>query len=701
MPLDTLTPYDGPIVADAPAAGVVDLVPYAGPVVVGAAPIDAEAMATRGMTAGLSDYVGAAGRYAGDLEGRGLRAAGVTLKNSTGQNVDESFNDALKGIRAGNAAYRESDPVKAYGFEIAGGVVSPLYRGVTQLVDKGTQALGKGMALVNGVPRYVGFAAQGAGAGALAGAGNAEGQDGGVPTVGDLTKSTGLGTIGGAFLGVAAPAALEGAASGIRTVVQPAVDRFAQEGAESAAARKVFETLKADKLTPEMAQAKLNARGPQAMLADVSPGMTGLAEDVAQVRGPAQTAAVRNLTSRQGTIMSPSGAGARLADNIQKNLSDGDFYGAIDTLSKQRSVDARPLYEAAFSPSDTAPIKSPLIDRLMTRPVFQQGLRKGVTDALDEAAITGEDTKPFVDYFHGENFDDPNIVIKKAPSLRILDAAKRGLDSIIQGGGDEIKNSITGKLTQRGMRIDQMRGELVKELDNLTGGEDGAYAQARKAWAGPSKQIAAADAGRKLISTGDDEMVASALSKMSDGEKEAYRVGASKALQDMIDNTPDGANIANKLFGKQGLRDKLEAVFPDRASFNDFRKQVMTELSFSNTKNQVLGNSATARRLIGQQQVGLDPTGPAVKIATGRPGSGLIDLALQGWKKIAAPNAKTAAELAPLFSRDPAQQAAFLQSLRSRAAATRVFGNAGAVADRLAPVPALSPLSSRTGGSNQ
>lgn len=172
----------------------------------------ASAMFGRGMTAGVSDYVAAAGTYTGDRLAKGLQALGVPM----GDFEPMSYEQAVQGIRKGVSEYRDQSPVAAYGSEIAGGLASPLLRGTANLIDKGFGAVGRmspkaAEFLTNGAGRFIRYGTQGAIPGAMFGAGNAQNEQGGVPTASDVGRATGGGAAGGAALGVAVPAVAEGA----------------------------------------------------------------------------------------------------------------------------------------------------------------------------------------------------------------------------------------------------------------------------------------------------------------------------------------------------------------------------------------------------------------------------------------------------------------------------------------------------------
>jgi len=631
-------------------------------------------MVTRGMTGGVSDYVSAGGRYLADKAmGRG-----------------DSFNDELKSVRQDNTAYRDANPVKAYGGEIGGGIVSPAFRGIYGAVDKGLTSAGN--MIGKQIPRYLGYAAQGAVPGALVGAAGAEGEGGGLPSVGAVGRGAAMGGAVGGAMGAAVPAIAEGAqwAGGrIKDAGQTILDHM-PNGQESSTGRRVFRALQADKLTPDQALAAARDMGPQATLADVSPNLQALAENAATRQGATLNAAKSTFEGRQ------SGQGSRVIDAIEQGMGPENFSQTTEALFKQRSADAGPLYEKAFDEKrTTTALRSELLDRLQTRPIFQQGLQRGITDILDEGAITGKTASIYSTYLDGENLNDPNLIIKKMPTLRVLDAAKRGLDSILSSGAEEVSNPVTGKMTQRGMRVEEMRKALVNELDSLT---DGTYKAARNAWGGPSRALEMMNEGMDFIKSGKSALDVAEVKGLTDVDKQFMRIGAKQALGDLVENTQDGANVARRLFSTKMMRNKLEALFPDKGAFDEFAKQMGAENKFFETSRNVLGNSRTAFRNAMANDEGSDLSGIAVEAAKGNFGGAAMNAARTAGRALTRPSAAVSDRLAPLVSQDPKEQAALLELARKRAAMGQIFGS------RTLPLLARTPpalLSTTTGGSNQ
>lgn len=172
-------------------------------------PIDAAYMNARGMTAGLMDYPAAAVDYAFDHLDKGK----------------PSYEQSLRDLRGRVEQYRDENPASAYGNEIGGAVLSPIFRGVGALAEKGVNAgtrASQGFAqfMSRGGGKVAGNAAQGGSQGIVGGIGTAQNEQGGVPSMGDVGKSAGTLGVGGAGLSVALPAVAQGGAK----VVQKATN---------------------------------------------------------------------------------------------------------------------------------------------------------------------------------------------------------------------------------------------------------------------------------------------------------------------------------------------------------------------------------------------------------------------------------------------------------------------------------------------
>ena len=123
--------------------------------------------------------------------------------------------------------------------------------------------------------------------------------------------------------------------------------------------------------------------------------------------------------------------------------------------------------------------------------------------------------------------------------MRLLEAAKKGLDAIIQ---DE-RNPITGKLTEYGRAVDMARRAFLQQIDEA----NPTYKAARAAFSGPSRSLQVLDEGHAIFNTPPDE-IAATFAKLSPNDKEFYRLGVADVLRERIAKTGFGGNEARAIW---------------------------------------------------------------------------------------------------------------------------------------------------------
>ena len=183
-----------------------------------------------------------------------------------------------------------------------------------------------------------------------------------------------------------------------------------------------------------------------------SPGTgSGVAQDVLEARSAGQAGRV-NDALKQATGV------------------EGNIYDQADQLIAQRRAAAAPLYEKAMAnpvvPNDALGVQ-------LKNPLVQQAMQDGAKIAQTEAAAEGRAFDPS-EYF------GPNGSIPEQPSMRALDAAKQGLDDMLE----KYRDPTTGRLNldSQGRAIEKLRQSFVSNLDAVNPD----YASARAAYAGPS-----------------------------------------------------------------------------------------------------------------------------------------------------------------------------------------------------------------------
>jgi len=308
------------------------------PTTTAGAVLKAPDMFLRGASVGASDYARAGMEYLADK---------VTGK-------DASFEKSLQGVRATNEAQRDAAPIASYGAEIAGGITSPVFRGVASAVNKATTKAGQLAGVA--VPRYLQYGIQGAAAGGVAGLGNAQNEQGGVPTLEQATKGAATDAAIGGALGVALPAVVEGGAALLKKTAAMMGTKASSMSAEQ------FRTAAKDAYkASEDAGVVISQPSFKGFVTDLPTQLKGFDEDVtpgaANIikaltkkanQGPVTLEMLDNLRSIAGEASIGAQANeARLAGNIADKIDDFiDGLKPADLIGGDAKAGADALYAA-------------------------------------------------------------------------------------------------------------------------------------------------------------------------------------------------------------------------------------------------------------------------------------------------------------------------------------------------------------------
>ena len=233
-------------------------------------------------------------------------------------------------------------------------------------------------------------------------------------------------------------------------------------------------------------------------------------------------------------------------------------------------------------------IWSPRLALLLKQPEVQAGIRQGLRKAQLEAAAKGETFNPHEFTVMGYDAEGEPI-IGKVPNTRLLHAAKRAL-------GDRLPNlrdPITGRLTDEGRVVDQARRAIRDELVNANSD----YKQLMEVWAGDTESINAVDFGRKMLSrkmTVEDAL--DEIKTMTPPEREFAKLGVADRIRNDILNVGMNGDEAKVIFNSQAMREKMRPLFANEADYDRYLKSVLDERAMFNTKLRDVGNSATAGR---------------------------------------------------------------------------------------------------------
>lgn len=589
----------------------------------------------RGATLGFADEIAAGGdALLGHLAGRGSQA----------DSFDKRYEENLATERARDRAFDKANPIASNVAQIGGGVA-------------GTAAALPASVLK--LPAtYLGAVKQGAKVGGAAGAigGFGEGEQG----LGNRAANAAVAGTFGAGLGAALPAALVPAKKGIEAV-RRAVGAY---DPEQLAMGKVGQAFERDSIPVEEAGTRLAMSDKPQTLFDVGgENVRGLARAAAGSPGPAKQSAVRMLEERQ------AGQAGRVSSNIDNTMrsAGGGFYENIDDLLRQRSTGSRPLYDEAYAHNDGFAWSDTLHD-LMKRPAVKEALSRAERLAADEGVAAKELTF--------SRKADGSSVAEQYPTFRGWDYVKRGLDDVV----DSNRNPY-GRLNQQGRAVDQIRRAVLDELDHI----NPKYAEARSAYAGPSRSLEALEMGRKAL-TADSEITAREIAKLSQGDRDFFREGLKRAIQDIVQNTPDGADAVKRIFGRPALREKIEAAFQDRMAFAKFRSAMEAEAAMYRNAQSVSPRSGSQTELRMAEKADLGDSSMLGDVATAMVSGAspwravLGQIADRSARALSGVTPKTAPSLTgALFSTDQAANAATIAAVQReiarRQAAAQALNN--------------------------
>jgi hypothetical protein len=491
------------------------------------------------------------------------------------------YEQALAEERANLAQYREQYPGRAAAFEVAGAIPTAIAAGLATPATGGASAA----AGAANVARAAGMGAriaQGARTGVVTGAatgglqGFGEGEGGLGERLSSAVGGAALGGVAGGVIGGAAPVAVERAQTfyrGLRGGAPEAERRLAGLPPGTAAAD----------IEAALAARQAGVPGQAVTLAERlgEQGMTA-AEALAQAPGTTRQTAADLLRART------AGAGDRVDAGLRAVFGDvEDAYERSLALRAQRQQDAIPAYQAAFSsarPLAEGELKD-TIERIPTRYRSRAERR-----ARDEAQAVGQ-----------------TVDFKGTPTARDLHYLKMGLDQ-------EIDTLFRAGDAGAANLLKPFRDRIVGTLDDVTRVDGRSlYQEARALYAEPSALLRAQKLGQDVFSPSmRPQDLRDRLAKMSPDELSEFSNGLMSKIREQIQKVKGERNIVNSFFGdqrqKELIRTALEAVAGDKDAgklkFELLRRFLETETGMRGFQSQMLGGSATARRLLGQELVG-------------------------------------------------------------------------------------------------
>tara|TARA_Y100000310_G_C20704273_1_gene833433 strand:- start:1292 stop:3499 length:2208 start_codon:yes stop_codon:yes gene_type:complete len=532
----------------------------------------------RGYTMGLRDPVAAAGGATGKM------LADLTQGRDVG-NFGDYYSQQKEAIADKDAAFKRDNPVIGYGTEIAASLLNPVAKAAGGYVARGSS-----------MPvRSVKAAATAAPLGATYAAGTARPDD--------VGKAAAIGGGAGLLIGGLSVPVIETAIGVGRGVLQKVIDSWG--GSVTSATKKVTDIIMdmgGGSLERGLQTVKqhLQAGGPETTLVDVL-GERGraLARGAVNAHPEARQIGDDWVNVRKATR---AGRMHQAADEI----APGNFHQTLDDVNTAQRQMAKPLYDEAFTPVSKPTMPGEVhsnmgrkghlvqwdqrMDDLFADPLIKQGMAKGIRIQQIEALA---DDVPFnFQEYAVKGFDDAgDLIIDGVPNLRAMDAAKRGLDEMLEG----YRDGVTGKLNldSYGRAIERLRKSLVAKLDDITT-IDGrsAYKEARAAWAGPASLKDAAWMGRRFM-RGDEEVVDKVFKSLSGPEQDMFLLGVRREMTKMI-NTDTQSALTKFDPKKLDFYIRLRNMVPEE-QFQKFHAGVREELAKGKVEHFVnpKANSAT------------------------------------------------------------------------------------------------------------
>ncbi|MGK9053401.1 hypothetical protein [Neorhizobium petrolearium] len=468
---------------------------------------------------------------------------------------DRTYDDVLKQIDAANKAEKEANPWVDKGAQVAGAVggTIPMIMAAPTLMGAGGGGL-----LAN--------TAASTGSGAVIG-----GLDAGVRGDWDIDEIK-RGTELGAGMGLIGPVAGKAVGSGVRKVLDALASRGAAKtaGTTRPAIRELAETVSDDGLTPFLLREKLDRLGPEGMILDAGPGLTGTAGGLAASPGRAQEIVRNAIVARNAA---GNGRVERIVnETLGPNVVPSEIRAGIE--ANQNAVG--PWYREVFEgvpPYDSTPIADALDDTIRSSRGGRQAASRDVRNMLNTYGT-----------------DQPS------PNPRVLFETRQAIDGRMKA---EVDPRATAAYTEaRGFIDDALRQAVpgIKEPDAV--------------FAELARQDEALTRGQTVLSHGREAPRPSELAReVQEGAlPQGMQIGPSavplrlsqgaRAEVDRILGSNRNDIVAlNRIILSEGdwNRVRLATLFGQEKADRLFRV-LENERTFAETYDTVIRNSETARR---------------------------------------------------------------------------------------------------------
>jgi len=513
------------------------------------------------------------------------RPAQVALK--TAQALSFGLLPSLTGpktgemIRGASTQFSEDYPKTSFGLDVAGSAVPGLIgiSGGPAITNVGARMMG-GPRLPPPAPLEMGPMAR------VGGAAMTGGVEGGISGFGYSKAKTDeermRDVLFGTFMGAAGGGTSSAGTNILGAVGTNIGERASQRVALSEAQKRLIQALIRD--TPEGQDVgpyvanRLRNLGPEAALLDIGENSRQLADLLASLPGKNKQELREFVEQRAFT------RGERMAATGQESLETGGkrLVSTIDDLAEQRSKEAGPLYLQleGMTVSDPSGIIGSIVKRAE---------ELGATRIARSLAKTQQVTRGG----KGWTYKGTESGTYNASDLANI---KEGLDALIEKETDKATNKIS-KLGRSYIELrDKLRSEIINGTTDAKTGES-VYGKALDAWAGPSAIGDAANLGKTILDRSlSADQLRKDLSKMSESELEAFRIGAFEAIRSKVGTSKGGRTEMMNLVENFVPREKLQLIFGSPEKFDQFYRTMVAERTMREADILGRGSQTTPRQ---------------------------------------------------------------------------------------------------------
>ena len=529
--------------------------------------------------------------------------------------------------------FREQHPNISMGATIGGALVNPVNRAVGN------------WSMAGKLPAQM---LKGSAAGAGLGATQAIGESAG-PMSERLQAGADAAKMGAVF-GPLAPAVVKAGSNVFGGIGNKLAAYGSPEMQLSQASRLMAKALKDDGYTVKTALAKLKELGPSSTLADLGDSTRSVLRAVYDRGGIGAQKVAKFFGKRQGGEMIQEGKGA----GLQTGHAAGRVEGMIDDLGfgkyhdktalEKMQKEATKLYDDAYAANQV--VDDTTINSLLNR----EGMGEVMEKARQGMRLRGQSVSKYSPDATSQHIAEGGTgKMGEGLKLKYLDKIKRVLYDMEEGERD----SITGRLTDKGGAWQEIRRDLTKALDEAD--STGLYAQARQKAGGKLASEQARRRGNNFISKSefaDEQVMADEIAEMSAHELQNFRIGVANALKAKVGAKKYKAgNAPDAIKGNDALERKIKVAFGDDDTFVTFKNQLLAEDELHKTYSK-LGGTQTSKN-VGSLEYAEAEQGRILEglqnMALNRPVRGTIDVAMGIKDKLLMPKSMSG-ELADLLT---------------------------------------------------